>query len=104
MLLEYALELLRNLADCLVPGYPFEPVSHPLQRVEHSIAIVLMKGDARALPTDISFAPGVIFVRPNFCDPVVFNLDLQTASVAAQYTTRFLPGHALLPPLQLFRD
>jgi hypothetical protein len=91
MLLEYALELLRNFTDCLVPGYSFESVSHLLQRVEQPVGIVLVKSDVHALPTNISFAYGAILVRADFDNSVVLNLDFHTATIAAQYTTRLLP-------------
>ena len=79
-----ASELFRNLADCSVPRYPFEAVPYLLERIEQPVGIMLVEGDVHALSADITFAPGVVPVRSNLGDVIIFDLDLQATVVSAK--------------------
>ena len=85
-------ELRRDLADGLIPGDPFEPVSDSLQGVLQAVGIVLVIGDVHAFPADIALAPDIALVALDLDNSIVLHLDHQAAVLGAEDTAGLVCG------------
>jgi hypothetical protein len=93
MFVNYFPESVCDFGNSLIPGNPLKAVPHPLERVQQSVGMVLVVGDAEAFTAGIALAPWIGLVGPNLDDPVLFHLNLQATIRETQTTTRLFPGH-----------
>ena len=56
-----------------------------------TLGMVLMVGNLQALAADISLAAGIVLVRSNLGDLIVFQLDFKPAVLGSHHTGCFMP-------------